>query len=159
MRRPIGTRSPSTSPGRTPAKSLCSAPKSRVFPALTILFVGILSLKIASMLPSFPARTKVCCRNRTFRSSPPNYAHFSIMLTQNTTASASSPGLLDAFSGSYSQLKETLSEDQIHFWEADLDRASAELAFPYLSDDEWSKARRFHFELHRNRFIAGRALL
>jgi len=81
------------------------------------------------------------------------------MLTQNTTASASSPGLLDAFSGSYSQLKEILSEDQIHFWEADLDRASAELAFPYLSDDEWSKARRFHFELHRNRFIAGRALL
>lgn len=81
------------------------------------------------------------------------------MLTQNTTVSASSPALPDSSLCSNSGFEQTLSTGQIHLWEADLDRASAESAFPYLSDDEWSRAGRFRYEQHRNRFIAGRALL
>jgi 4'-phosphopantetheinyl transferase len=78
------------------------------------------------------------------------------MLTQSTTQTANSPWPVDQPATANA---EPLLADEIHVWRTDLDRASAEVKFPYLSDDEWSKAQRFQQELHRNRFIAGRALL
>src|SRR3954466_4906751 len=78
------------------------------------------------------------------------------MLTQSTTQTANSPWPVDQPATANA---EPLLADEIRVWRTDLDRASAEVKFPYLSDDEWSKAQRFQQELHRNRFIAGRALL
>jgi len=49
----------------------------------------------------------------------------------------------------------------VHLWRSRLDLADfrmAELA-SYLSPDETARARRFHFEEHRRRFIAGRGIL
>ena len=54
-----------------------------------------------------------------------------------------------------------LSSDHIHVWCASLDQpASCVQQFAQsLSADERVRAERFHFEQHRNRFIAGRGLL
>ncbi|MGD2180692.1 4'-phosphopantetheinyl transferase family protein [Lusitaniella coriacea] len=50
---------------------------------------------------------------------------------------------------------------EIHIWQADLNRAIASLNSlnALLSDDEQARADRFHFERHRQYFIAGRGLL
>ena len=54
-----------------------------------------------------------------------------------------------------------LKDDEVHLWRADLDlpqRCIGELKHS-LSSDERSRAERFVFDEHRNRFIAGRGLL
>ena len=55
----------------------------------------------------------------------------------------------------------TLSSNEIHLWQANLDLPSIlleKLALS-LSEDEISRANRFHFAEHRDRFIAGRGIL
>ncbi len=54
-----------------------------------------------------------------------------------------------------------LSTDDVHIWRGDLDQAEwcqAQLAAT-LSTDEQARAQRFHFDVHRQRFIAGRGIL
>lgn len=54
-----------------------------------------------------------------------------------------------------------LGLDDVHVWWAALD--PPQQSFPkwveLLSDDEKARAQRFHFEIHRLRYIAGRACL
>jgi 4'-phosphopantetheinyl transferase len=54
-----------------------------------------------------------------------------------------------------------LSEHEIHVWGSPLDVAPAvRQAFAaFLSEEERTRATRFRFELHRNRFVVGRGLL
>ena len=54
----------------------------------------------------------------------------------------------------------TLSGDEVHVWRASLAAAPAELALHHalLADDERARAARFKFEVHRNRFVAGRGI-
>jgi 4'-phosphopantetheinyl transferase len=54
-----------------------------------------------------------------------------------------------------------LPEDEAHVWAASLDLPEARIAAlgRTLSADEWARARRFRFEVHRRRFIAGRGVL
>lgn len=57
--------------------------------------------------------------------------------------------------------KLVLSTDEVHIWRADLEQsqaAQAQLAAT-LSADEQSRAKRFHFDLHRQRFIVARGIL
>ena len=54
-----------------------------------------------------------------------------------------------------------LSTDDVHIWLADLDqpeRCQTQLAAT-LSTDEQARAQRFHFDVHRQRFIVGRGIL
>lgn len=54
-----------------------------------------------------------------------------------------------------------LLQDDVHIWCASLDQpewCQTELAAT-LSPDEQARAQRFHFDLHRQRFIAGRGIL
>jgi 4'-phosphopantetheinyl transferase len=53
----------------------------------------------------------------------------------------------------------TLGPDEVHLWHAVLDEQAAESLKPILSDDEISRANRFHFTKDRNHFIVGRGLL
>jgi 4'-phosphopantetheinyl transferase len=55
----------------------------------------------------------------------------------------------------------TLSRDEVHVWQADLDPPASRLQqlAQTLSADEHSRAKRFYFEQHRQRFIAGRGIL
>ena len=55
----------------------------------------------------------------------------------------------------------TLSKDEVHIWRAALDLPAARLQklVKSLSADEQVRAERFHFEQHRQRFIAGRGIL
>src|SRR5436190_14413109 len=82
-----------------------------------------------------------------------------MMLTQNITITANSPQSVEREFTERTEEKTALSANRIDVWKADLDHTSAALMFPYLSDDEWTRAQRFHQEIHRNRFIAGRALV
>jgi 4'-phosphopantetheinyl transferase len=54
-----------------------------------------------------------------------------------------------------------LAADELHLWQADLDDSRHHLlgAWRLLAPDEADRARRFHFERHRRRFVVGRALL
>jgi 4'-phosphopantetheinyl transferase len=54
-----------------------------------------------------------------------------------------------------------LGDTDVHSWAFQLDRDSAQMAdlACFLAPDETERARRFHFESHRNRYIAGRGLL
>ena len=54
-----------------------------------------------------------------------------------------------------------LGATDVHVWAAALDSQAETLAGlkTILSDEERSRADRFHFERHRNRFIAGRGIL
>jgi 4'-phosphopantetheinyl transferase len=55
----------------------------------------------------------------------------------------------------------TLSVGDVHLWRADLDTEalSADRMLPFLDRDERERAAKFRFEQHRDRFIAGRALV
>jgi 4'-phosphopantetheinyl transferase len=53
----------------------------------------------------------------------------------------------------------TLSSADVHVWHADLDTYPADGFLPLLSEDEVSRARRFHFSKDRNHFIVARGLL
>ncbi|MEQ9552690.1 MAG: 4'-phosphopantetheinyl transferase superfamily protein [Coleofasciculus sp. G3-WIS-01] len=54
-----------------------------------------------------------------------------------------------------------LSAQQIHVWQADLNRSLAQIErfAQLLSPDEQQRASRFYFERDRNHFIAGRGIL
>jgi 4'-phosphopantetheinyl transferase len=54
-----------------------------------------------------------------------------------------------------------LQEDEVHLWRADLDaiRADESRWVAMLSEDESTRASRFHFSSDRQRFVASRALL
>jgi 4'-phosphopantetheinyl transferase len=54
-----------------------------------------------------------------------------------------------------------LPANEVHVWRINLDRTEFELdnLFPALSTDERTRAERFHFEQHRQRFIASRGIL
>ncbi|MDB6125656.1 MAG: phosphopantetheine-protein transferase [Pedosphaera sp.] len=54
-----------------------------------------------------------------------------------------------------------LAEREVHVWSATLDRTTDELTHfsSLLSDDERTRANRFHFERDQNRFTVGRGLL
>jgi 4'-phosphopantetheinyl transferase len=54
-----------------------------------------------------------------------------------------------------------LPADEVHLWRIDLEALAADEAHSstILSDDERARAARFHFPIHRQYFIAGRALL
>jgi 4'-phosphopantetheinyl transferase len=53
-----------------------------------------------------------------------------------------------------------LDAGQVHVWRASLAATPGELAahLAVLSDEERSRAGRFHFDVHRNRFVAGRGI-
>jgi 4'-phosphopantetheinyl transferase len=53
-----------------------------------------------------------------------------------------------------------LADDEVHVWRASLAATPDELArhAAVLGDDERARAERFRFDVHRNRFIAGRAI-
>lgn len=55
----------------------------------------------------------------------------------------------------------TLLEDQVHVWQASLQRSPTELAAlrATLSPDEQQRADRFRFPVHQQRFIVGRGIL
>src|SRR4051794_38684801 len=53
----------------------------------------------------------------------------------------------------------TLGADEIHVWAASLDATPSTHSVSILSPVERQRAARFRFELHRNRFTIGRALL
>lgn len=55
----------------------------------------------------------------------------------------------------------TLSDDEIHVWRAPLSISNAALTSfaALLAADEQTRAARFHFDLHRSQFIAGRGWL
>ncbi|MFW5640946.1 MAG: 4'-phosphopantetheinyl transferase family protein [Thermodesulfobacteriota bacterium] len=54
-----------------------------------------------------------------------------------------------------------MESDGVHLWRSRLDLADSRMAelASYLSPDETDRARRFHLEKHRRRFIAGRGIL
>lgn len=54
-----------------------------------------------------------------------------------------------------------LAEGEIHLWAIPLDPAADRLERlgRALSPDEWERARRFRFDVHRRRFVAGRGSL
>lgn len=54
-----------------------------------------------------------------------------------------------------------IASGEIHVWRCSLELSSAHArdAGPLLSPDELERAARFHFPIHRNRFIAGRSQL
>lgn len=54
-----------------------------------------------------------------------------------------------------------LAQDQIHVWYASLIQSQDQLSYYWslLSTAEQAQAKRFHFELHRNRFIATHGIL
>ena len=54
-----------------------------------------------------------------------------------------------------------LSRGQVHVWRTSLVRSQVErdVLWRFLSADEQARAERFHFEVHRHRFIIGRGLL
>ena len=54
-----------------------------------------------------------------------------------------------------------LASNEVHLWRAELDLPAAEVEelATKLSADEKLRADRFHFEIHRQRFIVGRATL
>src|SRR4051812_30916713 len=54
-----------------------------------------------------------------------------------------------------------LGPKEVHIWAASLEAPASTLAHfaATLRPDERERAARFHFERHRNRFIAGRGLL
>ncbi|MBH8554607.1 4'-phosphopantetheinyl transferase superfamily protein [Nostocaceae cyanobacterium CENA357] len=54
-----------------------------------------------------------------------------------------------------------LLPNDVHVWRIDLDRPEAQLhnLAATLSSDELTRANRFHFQEHRQRFIAGRGIL
>jgi len=53
-----------------------------------------------------------------------------------------------------------VSTQDLRVWLSDLDRPGAGAAgLESLSDDERARAARFHFDVHRRRFVAGRTLL
>lgn len=54
-----------------------------------------------------------------------------------------------------------LAEGEIHLWAIPLDPPAGlrERLGRTLSSDEWERARRFRFDIHRNRYIAGRGTL
>lgn len=54
-----------------------------------------------------------------------------------------------------------LNANEVHVWSFRLDAPSMSLAsfLSLLSQDEHERARRFHFDIHRNRFVVGRAML
>jgi 4'-phosphopantetheinyl transferase len=58
-------------------------------------------------------------------------------------------------------LPPALGSGDLHIWRADLSQAlgSTRQDEALLSQDELNRANRFHFPIHRNRFIAGRAHL
>ena len=51
--------------------------------------------------------------------------------------------------------------NEVHIWRANLDKVKPSLDYftQILSEDELTRARRFHFEQHRQRFITGRGIL
>ncbi|MBD0264669.1 MAG: 4'-phosphopantetheinyl transferase superfamily protein [Tolypothrix sp. Co-bin9] len=55
----------------------------------------------------------------------------------------------------------TLSVDDVHVWRVELSRSQLQLQelAETLSSDEQVRAKRFHFEQHRQHFIAGRGIL
>ncbi|MDQ2937386.1 MAG: 4'-phosphopantetheinyl transferase superfamily protein [Acidobacteriota bacterium] len=53
----------------------------------------------------------------------------------------------------------TLSEDEVHVWHAALDDRLADRLKLILSEDEISRANRFHFAKDRNHYIVARGLL
>ena len=55
----------------------------------------------------------------------------------------------------------SLSGDDVHVWRVELSRSPLELQelAETLSSDEQVRAKRFHFEQHRQHFIAGRGIL
>ena len=55
----------------------------------------------------------------------------------------------------------TLSRDDVHVWRVELSRSQLQLQklAETLSSDEQVRANRFHFEQHRQHFIAGRGML
>ncbi len=55
----------------------------------------------------------------------------------------------------------TLLPDDVHVWQIDLDQPEQQLQYlaATLSSDEIARAERFYFPVHRQRFIAGRAIL
>ncbi|MGH1393415.1 MAG: 4'-phosphopantetheinyl transferase HetI [Trichormus sp.] len=55
----------------------------------------------------------------------------------------------------------TLLPDEVHVWRFHLDRTQLELEYltATLSSDELTRANRFYFPEHRQRFIAGRGIL
>lgn len=59
------------------------------------------------------------------------------------------------------QNKPTLAEGQVHIWRANLDLSTKEIELlsKFLSSDEIDRAAKFHFPLHRKRFIAARGIL
>lgn len=54
-----------------------------------------------------------------------------------------------------------LLPDEVHVWRVNLDNAKPSLEYftQILSEDEFGRAKRFHFEQHRQRFIAARGIL
>jgi 4'-phosphopantetheinyl transferase len=54
-----------------------------------------------------------------------------------------------------------LAADEVHLWRVDLEATASDEAqwSAILSDDERARAARFHFQIHRQYFTAGRALL
>jgi 4'-phosphopantetheinyl transferase len=54
-----------------------------------------------------------------------------------------------------------LSHDEVHLWRADLETVAGDEAHwsAIVSEDECSRGARFHFPIHRQYFIAGRAIL
>jgi 4'-phosphopantetheinyl transferase len=57
--------------------------------------------------------------------------------------------------------KLNLPANEVHVWRINLDQTEVELQnlFKTLSSDERTRAERFHFEQHRQRFIASRGIL
>ncbi len=51
-----------------------------------------------------------------------------------------------------------LKAGEVHVWRAWLDHAPSN-AHELLATDEWARAGRFHFDLDRNHYIAGRAIV
>lgn len=56
---------------------------------------------------------------------------------------------------------DSLPNFEVHLWSIDLDRKPIEISelLELLSPDEVVRARKFHFELDRSRYIAGRGIL
>lgn len=54
-----------------------------------------------------------------------------------------------------------LAPDEVHLWRVDLEAVAGEEAHwsTIVSDDERARGARFHFAIHRQYFIAGRAIL
>lgn len=52
-----------------------------------------------------------------------------------------------------------ISTHEIHIWTADLSITQEQDGFNLLSPDECARANRFHFPIHKTRFIAARSML